>query len=69
MEEKISYHLTDKTADFPLSARNRRILTLLKLQGRMTLKEILDNFPTLSPKTVQIELRYLENLGLVKKVE
>lgn len=55
-----------KTVD-RITTRNRRIITMLKLEGRMSSREIANRLG-LKESTIKTELKYLEKKGFVKEV-
>jgi len=66
--EKVYYIETGERPKESISSRNRRILTLLNVEGRMT-PEQLSRRLKFKVKTIIVELKYLERLGLVKEVQ
>lgn len=58
---------TGKSVTIPLTGRNRRIISLLRLEGSMNTDELAKRLK-LGESTVLIELIYLQNLGFVKQV-
>ena len=67
MPREAKFTTTDKLPTMPLSGRNRRIVSILKLEGQASPIELSKRL-NVNESTVLKELRYLENLGLVREV-
>jgi len=65
--KKSYFTSTERLPDRPISARNRRILTILKLEGATSVSELAKRLH-LPEKTVEVELKYLQKKGLVRQV-
>jgi predicted transcriptional regulator len=67
MPRDAKFTTTDKLPTMPLSGRNRRIVSILKLECQASSIELSKRL-NVNESTVLKELRYLENLGLVREV-
>ena len=67
MPREAKFTTTDKLPTMPLSGRNRRIVSILKLEGQASPIELSKRL-NVNESTVLKELSYLENLGLVRAV-
>jgi len=67
MPKEAIFTVTDKPISTTLSGRNRRMLTILKLEGSHNVIQLAKRLG-LNESTVLKELRYMENLGLVHEV-
>ena len=60
------YLATEQTPDRSLSRRNRRILSILKAEGTTPIYELAKRLE-LRISTIEVELKFLERLGLVEQ--
>jgi len=58
---------TDVPVTIPLSARNRRIVTMANMEGHVKVTEVAKRLG-ISESTALVELRFLESAGYVKEV-